>query len=520
MICKLGMLALLCSSFSAAQVTAQPAAQPAPQAPSVEENSKIQLTVPPGSTLRLYLTKRVSKRQGAAVEGKLLEPVFAFDREVVPAGTVVRGEVARVHPVNKWQRARSILNGDFTPLRTAEVEFRTLLLPDGRTMAFNTVGTLGLNSIYTEPTGTKKKAQSQQPQNQNGGLLGTAKQKAKEQITAAVNAKQQGVYDMVRGPNKKEKLIDYMWAKAPYHPQYLRRGARFDAPLREALQFGAASVPPADFLRIGTQPAADSVVHVRLTTAVNSGTAKTGENVEAVTTAPLFSADHKLILPEGTKLTGMVVVARKGRYFHRPGQLRFNFQKIEMPPEIVTEIAAIQSRAQITGAGEAGTRESVAGQTTLAVRPEPMQTVATLSAAESGGTTPIEVDSEGGVKAKESKTRFLAPAISLVLASRAADNEVEKHHGVPATGNNPNIAGRTLGGGLGFGMLGSAVSQSSKYVGMAFGYYGLAWSVYTNMVARGAEVQFEKDAMMDIKFGARTPLPGAKFRGLDSGAGQ
>ncbi len=42
------------------------------------------------------------------------------------------------------------------------------------------------------------------------------------------------------------------------------------------------------------------------------------------------------------------------------------------------------------------------------------------------------------------------------------------------------------------------LSQSSPYVGMAFGYYGLAWSV----LARGGEVQFEKNALMDVKFGA------------------
>jgi hypothetical protein len=39
---------------------------------------------------------------------------------------------------------------------------------------------------------------------------------------------------------------------------------------------------------------------------------------------------------------------------------------------------------------------------------------------------------------------------------------------------------------------------------MAFGYYGLAWSVYSNLIARGNEVQFEINAMMDIKFGARS----------------
>jgi hypothetical protein len=58
-------------------------------------------------------------------------------------------------------------------------------------------------------------------------------------------------------------------------------------------------------------------------------------------------------------------------------------------------------------------------------------------------------------------------------------------------------------------MLGSAIAQSSPYVGMAMGYYGLAWSVYSNVIGRGAEVELEKNAMMDIKFNAR--VPGSHF---------
>jgi hypothetical protein len=40
---------------------------------------------------------------------------------------------------------------------------------------------------------------------------------------------------------------------------------------------------------------------------------------------------------------------------------------------------------------------------------------------------------------------------------------------------------------------------------MALGYYGLAWSVYRNVVARGGEVTFGRSAMMDIKLNDRTP---------------
>jgi hypothetical protein len=411
---------------------------------------QVSLTVPSGAPLRLYLAKKVSKRAGAPVEAKLLEPVYAFDREVLPAGTVARGAVNRTQPVGKWQRARAIVNGDFTPLRRAEVEFTTLVLPDGRTLATHTVETVGLNSIYTEPS--KSKHPKSQPSNQNGGILGTAKQTAKDRINGAINARTRGIADIVRGPNKKEKFIDFLWAKLPYHPQYLRRGTRFDAALRDPLTFGSVAVKTGDLAALGSQPLPDSVVHVRLLTALDSASAKLGQEVRAVVTAPLFTPEHKLVYCEGAVLTGTVVLAKRARSFHRPGQLRFNFQRIDVPPE-------------------------VANMRSTQPAPAPLTTPAILEAAEGSGTAPIKVDSEGGVQAKESKTRFIAPVISLMIASRAADNDAGHHRATGATGGDANVSGRTWGGGSGFGMLGMAVSQSSRYVGMAFGYYGLAWSV-------------------------------------------
>jgi hypothetical protein len=467
----------LCFLVACVSISAAPAAE--------DDNLKISIQVPPGAPLRVYLTKRLPKRLGAPVEAKVMEPVFAFDREVVPAGTVAQGAVSRVRPAGRWQRVRAILNGDFTPLRSAEVEFTTLTLPDGRTLATHTVDAPAMNSIYTEPPKHPKRQKSQ-PQNQNGGILGTVKQSAKDQVNGAINARTRGIADIVRAPNKKEKLVDLFWSKLPYHPQYYRRGTRFDAALKDPLEFGMASIRLVDIAAAGSQPVPDSVVRVRLLTALDSASAKPGEPVEAVVAAPLFSAEHKLVLPEGTQLTGIVVLARKARSFHRAGQLRFNFQKVDLPPELAN------------------------------LRPlAAMKTQASVSAAEGSGTTPIKVDSEGGVQAKESKTRFIAPVISLMLASRAADNDAGHHHDTGASGD-PNIGGRTLGGGLGFGMLGSALAQSSRYVGMAFGYYGLAWSVYSSVVARGGEVQFDKNAMMDIKFGARTPREASKLRDVAS----
>jgi hypothetical protein len=110
-------------------------------------------------------------------------------------------------------------------------------LPDGHKLPTHTVETMGLNSIYIEPK--KNQKPKSQPQNQNGGLLGTAKRAAKDKITGAINSRTQGIADIVRGPNKKEKFIDLLWSKLPYRPQYMRRGTRMDAPLRDPF-LGAA----------------------------------------------------------------------------------------------------------------------------------------------------------------------------------------------------------------------------------------------------------------------------------------
>ena len=101
------------------------------------------LDVPSGAPLRIYLTKRVSKKVGTPVEGKILEPVFAFDREVIPAGSSLTGSVSRTQPVTKWQRVRAILNGDFTPLRSAFLSFDTLTLPNGSRRPSADVGNHG-----------------------------------------------------------------------------------------------------------------------------------------------------------------------------------------------------------------------------------------------------------------------------------------------------------------------------------------------------------------------------------------
>lgn len=461
-----------------------------PPADSGSQQQVTPLVVPAGVPVRLYLTKRAPKRAGATVEAKVLDPVYAFDRQVIPAGATVLGKVDPLRSIPGRQRFRAILGGDLTPLHIAPIEFTTLVMPDGTRRLLHTAESTGLNSIVSSRLAKRQSAVAPQ---QKTGVLGTGKQKVKEAIQGQIE-RARSIKDSVRGPNKIERIEDYLVAKLPYHPQYVRRGTRFDAELIDPLSFGTEPMPPASLALVGTQPQPDVVAHARLITPLASFSSKPGEPVEAVLAEPVFSPDHKLILPEGARLEGTVVVAKKARFFHRSGQLRFSFREIQLPPEV----DRLRNAAPITPDTAAKKPETPA-HTTLQFR-----TVADLQAAESTGNASLKVDSEGGVQAKESKTRFLAAAASVLIARRAGDTDRMHNQTGQAVGQNPNVAGRTFGGALGFGMLGSAISQSSPYVGAAFGYYGMAWSLYSTLIARGAEVQFGKDAMIDIRFNART----------------
>ena len=478
--------------------------------PDGGESRKIDLAMPAGAPLRLYLTKRVSRRAGEPVEGKTIEPAFAFDREVVPAGSLVSGKISRAPSVSKWRRVQSILNGDFTPLRNAVIQIDTLTLPDGTKRTIRTEEAPALPTFFNEPSTKKRKQSAQQqkpqaqPQDQNGGILGTAKQTAKrtlkQKVDSEISSRTYGVADIVRAPNHKEKLIDFLWARSPYHPQYLRRGTRVDSPLIDPLQFGNAEIKTPELAALGSQPAADTMGRVRLLTPLDSATAKVGDPVRASVSIPLFTADHKLALPEGTLLTGSVTVAKRARTFHRGGQLRFRFDSL-MLPEVATSQQPVPA-AEV--ASSAAAKPPDEAQIELKRRTTALSTQATLEGAESSGGTPIKVDSEGGVQTQESKTRFLAPAIALIMASKAADNDAGRNHTASGAGGEANVSGRSLGGLSGFGLVGMASSQGSKYIGMAFGYYGLALSVYSNVVAKGGEVVFSQNDMMDVRFGARS----------------
>ena len=77
----------------ALMIAAAAFAQDAP----VTQASQPGRTIPAGVPLRVALQRRVViKHPGDAIRGQLVEPIYVFDRVVIPAGTVVAGQPVNV----------------------------------------------------------------------------------------------------------------------------------------------------------------------------------------------------------------------------------------------------------------------------------------------------------------------------------------------------------------------------------------------------------------------------------------
>jgi hypothetical protein len=449
----------------------------ADEVPPPSGTVQVPLVVSSEVPLRVYITQRLRMRDGEPVHAKLIEPIYAFDRIVLPSGVELQGHVTKLVPVTKLTRAQAILQGDFTPLHWARVEFTNVRMPDGRVIPIQTIDSTGLSTLYTPPRpppAHPPKTKPSSPQG-NSGILGTARDQAMQRI----NAKTHDVISLVRAPNKKEWLEDFLIKKLPYHPQWYRRNTRFDAVLRNPLEFGSAAVPTETLRNVGL-PTLESIAQVRLLTAVSSAHANTDTKVEGVLSQPLFSADNKLLLPEGTHVTGRVRHAQAARWFHRGGQLRFTFDHVEPPP--------------ITS-----------------VPPLPLQRMeAQLTGVEANSRANVKVDAEGDAKATEPKTRLLGPALALIVAARSMDNDTGRER-VGSGGAEGNYGGRATAGISGFGLLGAAAARASRNAGTVLGFYGLGWSVYSTIISRGNEVEFQKNTAMEIRFGAPATAPAKKL---------
>jgi hypothetical protein len=448
---KIALLPLLLSM--AVSAGAQDAASP--DAPYIQ-----QLIVPEGAPLRVILTGKVRFKSNQAVHGKLVEPIFAFDREVLPAGTEVIGHITSFKAAPRWVRMTSMAGGNFTPLREPQIIFDTLILKDGKSVPIRTIVTPGADKVIRFNAGAAEQKKSK---------VASATEMARQQI----EAKKRAVINTIKAPGKMDRVEEAAWSYAPWHPQYLPSASRFNAKLQAPIDFGEVSIPSAELAELGSEPAPDSIVAARLIPSLDSKTVSHGTQVEAVLTRPLFSANNRLIFPEGSRLSGDVVQAQPARYWHRTGKLAFMFTRMELP-------AALARRVDAPAAQE------------LEGRLDGVEVNAKEGA--------VQLDEEGGAAVDSSKKRFIMPAITTLLAMNGSEGRepVRVHH-VPTGAYRNNYGSRFISGGIGFGLLGSAMGRFLTPVAPVLGFYGAGRSIYSNIIARGQDVSFPADTPIEIR---------------------
>jgi hypothetical protein len=261
-------------------------------------------------------------------------------------------------------------------------------------------------------------------------------------------------------PGKMSRLKSALFGMLPYHRQAWSAGTLFNGVLREPL----TTLAPGQ-IEAGTPSATESEaqdVFARLLTEVSSATAQRGAAVEAVVTRPLFSADRRLLIPEGSRLAGDIVEARRARRFHRNGRLLFVFHQIRLPE---------------------GTVQNMQGY---------------LESVDADFNSHLALDSEGAARATSPKTRFIFPAIAVAVAGLSFHQDYNAQ-GVP----DQDIAGRAESGAVGLGLVGTLLAQASRTLASSIAFSGAGFSVYSTFIARGADVVLPANTQVKVSLKAR-----------------
>jgi hypothetical protein len=392
------------------------------------EPEKEALVVEPGNNFRAALEKGVRlKAVGQPITAKLLEPIYAGEVLAIPAGSTIKGHVSAISTA-PHKRARRLLNGDLTPPKMAHVTFDQLVLSDGTTVPIHSDSAVGLGRV----------ANSQYlPKAQRPG----------------VRQKLKGAMAPLREPNKLQRLGEAVVTSLPYHPEFIDQGTVFDTALLEPLTLLAPVQPDTASLQ------ASDYLHLHLLTPVNSSTSTAGTQIEAVVSQPFFQADHQLLYPAGTKITGTVQKASSAGWMKKNGSIVFAFRSVQMPDGTTRDLHS---------------------------------TVGGIQAERSEG---LDIGKEGEIKATTSTfARLLAPA-SLIGPSRGvADMTTQK-----------TAWSRSGEGRKGFGLLGAGAAQASASTAIGFGYFGAAKRLCDAFITKGSNVELPVNTPIVLRLDSDAP---------------
>jgi hypothetical protein len=418
---------------------------------NIPVSETVPLTVPNGTPVQVALDREVRiQKVGEPIHGRVVEPVYAFDRLVIPTGTEATGEITKIERVSGGKRTAAALDADLTPAHSIQVEFNEFVLPDGRHIPVHTSVTPGTGQPIQlisaagdagEKSGVKDAAAEKSAQ---------AKQAAKQEWDNAMK--------QVKEPGKIHRIERYAVAELPVHPQYIDAGSVYFAELQDPLDFGTEPLTPDVAHSIGAMPAEGSVVEARLMTPLSSATAHQGDAVEAIISRPLFDGG-RLILPQGSVLQGSVIQVHPARHPGRNGELRLVFHQLRLADGVEQKVQA------------------------------------SLAGVEAAKVDHVSLDSEGGAHAAASNARFLTTAVAVGLGAFSMIGD----------SGGGDVGHSTAGGAGGYKLIGIAMGLTirSQPFGMAMGAFGASRSIYVNFVARGHDVVFPKNTTMEIGIASR-----------------
>jgi hypothetical protein len=446
------------ATMFASSLYAQQSALRAPSELNAPSSQEVELAVPNGTPITIALEKEIRVRKvGEPVTGRVVRPVYVFDHLVIPAGTEVAGQITKIGSIPAKRRLLALMNGNLTPSRTVDVEFKELRLGRGEQKDLHAVAASGSAQILRF-TANDKSHHKKTAKDVAAAHIQQARQQARQEWQNAIS--------QIKEPGKVHRLMRFAIAQLPVHPQYLNAGAMYFSELREPLDFGSELLAPEKLADMGTSPAPGSIVHAVLLTPLDSAHTPKGAEVEAVLSQPLLDG-NRLILPQGSRLKGLVTQVQAARSFKHNGELRVSFRELILPDGLEQRVNTI------------------------------------LAGVQANKNDHVELDEEGGARATSPKTRYLSTALSLGLAAAAFHQDTDSDTSGLGTSGAGDSGNSVAGGAGGFKLIGIAMAAAihSQPFGMAMGAYGAGRSIYANFLGRGRDVVFPKNMAMEIEFG-------------------
>jgi hypothetical protein len=420
------------------------------------------LAVDAGRPIHVALDERLTiKRVGQPITGTLVEPLYVYDRVVVPAGTKVRGHLARLDAPSRSAHIKTMLAGDFSPHRHLVTTFDSFVFADGREIP--------IRALVTGAVANARRAVAADPSSKTraGRLAAKVKERGAEAMADAKRKAKDAIAG-VKQPGRMGRLRDAAVRRLPYHPQFISAGTVFAADLSTPLSLPGGSALT-ERAAVGTLPAPLSILTARLVTPMSSANSPRGTAITAILTEPIFSIDHRLILPEGTTMTGEVTFAKGARHFRHNGQLRFLFERLTIPAEASSKLLASLYSVQVSGNDH------------------------------------VVIDEEGGAAITNPKTRFIAPGLAILTLRGSLRHEGDADPGdvgdagLASETRSGNPGAQSVGGFFGFGLIGAVAGRISRPLGVAFAAVGVARTVYANIIAKGKEVSFPANTPIQLQ---------------------